>query len=60
LKARCTLALGLPAQGLYGSLAWQFTGETWLCDIGYPPEALEEADLDPEGLFAENELVRLR
>ncbi len=60
LKARCTLALGLPAQGLYGSLAWQFTGEVWLCDVGYPPEALDEADLDGEGLFVENELVRLR
>ena len=60
LKARTTLALGLPATGLFASLAWQFTGELWLCDIGYPPEALEAADLDGEGLFAANELVRLR
>ena len=58
LKARTTLALGLPATGLFASLAWQFTGELWLCDIGYPPEALEAADLDGEGLFAANELVR--
>jgi ADP-dependent NAD(P)H-hydrate dehydratase / NAD(P)H-hydrate epimerase len=60
IKARTTLALGLPCAGLFSSLAWQFTGEVWLCDIGYPPEALEEADLDPEGLFEANELVRLR
>lgn len=60
LRARSTLALGLPAQGLYGSLAWQYTGEVWLCDVGYPPEALEAADLDGEGLFTDNELVRLR
>ncbi|MBS2021800.1 MAG: NAD(P)H-hydrate epimerase [Deltaproteobacteria bacterium] len=60
LKAKATLALGLPAQGLFGSLAWQFTGELWLCDVGYPPEALDENDLDPEGLFTQNELVRLR
>ena len=60
LKARTTLALGLPAAGLFGSLAWQYTGELWLCDIGYPPAALEEADLDPDGLFSANELVRLR
>src|SRR2546430_1609684 len=59
LQARTTLALGLPATGLFASLAWQFTGELWLCDIGYPPEALEAADLDGEGLFAANELVRL-
>src|SRR3954470_6749663 len=60
MKARTTLALGLPAAGLYGDLAWQYTGELWLCDIGYPPEALDEADLDGDGLFETNELVRLR
>ena len=60
IKAQTTLALGLPCAGLFSSLAWQFTGELWLCDIGYPPEALEEADLDPEGLFEANEIVRLR
>ena len=60
LKARTTLALGLPAAGLFGSLAWQYTGELWLCDIGYPPEALEASDLDGDGIFESNELVRLR
>lgn len=60
LKARATLALGLPAAGLFGSLAWQYTGELWLCDIGYPPEALDAADLEGEGIFEANELVRLR
>jgi len=60
LKARTTLALGLPCAGLFASLAWQFTGEVWLCDIGYPPEALEQAKLDAEGLFETNEIIRLR
>ena len=60
LKARTTLALGLPSAGLFGSLAWQYTGELWLCDIGYPPEALEASVLDGDGIFATNELVRLR
>ena len=60
LKARTTLALGLPAAGLFGSLAWQYTGELWLCDIGYPPEALDASDLDGDGIFETNELVRLR
>jgi len=60
LKARATLALGLPAQGLFGALAWQFTGELWLCDVGYPLSALDEHELDGDGLFSENELVRLR
>jgi NAD(P)H-hydrate epimerase len=61
LKARTTLALGLPAAGLFGSLAWQYTGELWLCDIGYPPEAFDEAELEVDGsIFSENELVRLR
>ncbi len=60
LKARATLALGLPAQGLFGALAWQFTGELWLCDVGYPLSALDEHELDGDGLFRENELVRLR
>ena len=60
LKARTTLALGLPAAGLFGALAWQYTGELWLCDIGYPPEALEASDLDGDGIFENNELVRLR
>jgi NAD(P)H-hydrate epimerase len=60
LKARTTLALGLPCAGLFSSLAWQYTGELWLCDIGYPPEALEDAGLDAAGIFEGNELVRLR
>jgi len=50
----------LPCAGLFASLAWQFTGEVWLCDIGYPPEALEQAKLDAEGLFETNEIIRLR
>ncbi len=60
LKARATLALGLPAQGNFASLAWQFTGELWLCDIGYPLEAMNECDLDGDGLFAESDLLRMR
>ena len=60
LKAGVTLALGLPVAGLYAPLAWQFTGELWLCDIGYPPAALDESDLEADGLFAPNELLRLR
>lgn len=60
LKAKATLAFGLPAQGLLGALAWQYAGETWLCDVGFPPEALDENDLDPDGLFTGNELVRLK
>jgi NAD(P)H-hydrate epimerase len=61
VQARTTLALGLPCAGLFGSLAWQYTGELWVCDIGYPPEALEEAELEIDGsIYAENELVRLR
>jgi hydroxyethylthiazole kinase-like uncharacterized protein yjeF len=60
LEARATLALGLPCAGLFTSVALQFTGDLWLCDIGYPPEALEDAGLDAEGLFEANEIVRLR
>jgi NAD(P)H-hydrate epimerase len=60
LKARTTLALGLPCAGLFAALAWQSTGALWLCDIGYPPEALDGAGIDAEGLFEANEIVRLR
>jgi NAD(P)H-hydrate epimerase len=60
LRARTTLALGLPVAGLFSALAWQFTGELWLCDVGYPPAALEAAQLDGDTLFADNELLRLR
>ena len=60
LQARTTLALGLPCAGLFAPLAWQFTGEVWLCDIGYPPQALEHAKLDAEGLFETNEIIRVR
>jgi hydroxyethylthiazole kinase-like uncharacterized protein yjeF len=60
IKARATLALGLPVQGNFGSLAWQFTGELWLCDVGYPLNALDEHELDGDGLFNDSELVRLR
>jgi NAD(P)H-hydrate epimerase len=60
LKARATLALGLPVKGVFGSLAWQFTGELWLCDIGYPLAAFDENGLEGDGLFLQNELVRLR
>ena len=60
IKARTTLALGLPAAGLFGSLAWQYTGELWLCDVGYPPEALDASDLEGDEIFETNELVRLR
>ena len=60
LKARATLALGLCPAGNFASLAWQFTGELWLCDIGYPLEAANECDVDTDGLFAESDLVRIR
>lgn len=60
IKARLTLALGLPAAGLFAPLAWQYTGEVWLCDIGYPPEAMDAAKLDGDGLFETNEVLRLR
>jgi NAD(P)H-hydrate epimerase len=60
LKARATLALGLPPSGNFASLAWQYTGELWLCDIGYPLEAANSVDIDVEGVFAESDLVRIR
>jgi NAD(P)H-hydrate epimerase len=60
LKARATLSLGLPPAGNFSSLAWQYTGELWLCDIGYPLEAGNECDIDLEGVFAESDLVRIR
>lgn len=60
IKAAVTLALGLPAAGLFADLAWQYTGELWLCDIGYPPAALQEADLDGDEMFESTDLVRLR
>jgi NAD(P)H-hydrate epimerase len=60
LKARATLCLGLPPQGVFGSLAWQYTGELWLCDVGYPLEAMNECELDGEGVFADSDLVRVR
>ena len=60
LEARATLALGLPCAGLFAPVALQLTGEVWLCDIGYPPEALEDAGLDAGDLFEANEIVRLR
>ncbi len=59
-KARATLCLGLPPQGVFASLAWQFTGELWLCDVGYPLEAMDECELDGDGVFAESDLIRLR
>ena len=60
LKARATLALGLTPAGNFASLAWQFTGELWLCDIGYPLEAGNQCEIDTDGLFAESDLVRIR
>ena len=60
LKARATLALGLPAKGNFSSLAWQYTGELWLCDIGYPLEAANASDVDLDGVFAESDVVRIR
>ena len=60
LRARATLALGLPVAGNYAPLAWQFTGELWVCDVGYPPAALAAADLEADELFATDGLVRLR
>ena len=60
LKARATLALGLPPEGVFASLAWQFTGELWLCDVGYPLEAMDACELDGTGVFAESDLIRLR
>jgi len=60
LKARATLSLGLPPKGVFGSLAWQYTGELWLCDVGYPQQALDEAEIEAEGIFAESDLIRLR
>ena len=60
LRARATLALGLPVAGNFAPLAWQFTGELWLCDVGYPRAALGTAGLEGDELFASDGLLRLR
>lgn len=60
LVAQATLALGLPVAGLHARSSWELCGELWLCDVGYPPEALAAVGLDGRGLWAEAEMIRLR
>jgi NAD(P)H-hydrate epimerase len=59
VKARSTLAVGLPTVGLYGPEAHAWVGELYLADAGIPAGAWEDAGVKPEPWFRKGELLRL-
>jgi NAD(P)H-hydrate epimerase len=59
VKARSTLAVGLPTVGLYGPEAPEWVGELYLADVGIPSGAWEDAGIKPDAWFRKGELLRL-
>ena len=61
IRAKATLTLALPKEGLRSEQAREMVGELFLADISVPPElyAKPPLNLDVPNVFAEDDIVRL-
>ena len=59
VRARATLAVGLPTAGLFGEEARRLVGRVYLADIGIPREVYRAFDLEVGPVFASGSLVGL-
>jgi NAD(P)H-hydrate epimerase len=59
IEARATATLALPKTGLLADGAGGHVGQLYLADIGVPLPLLLDVGVDPEGLFAEDDIMRL-
>ncbi len=59
VRAKATVTLALPKTGLVGGLARSHVGFLYLADIGVPWPLLAEVGVDPDGLFAEDDIMML-
>jgi hypothetical protein len=59
VRARATLALGIPLRGLALAAARPLTGDLWLGDVGFPPRALKAVGASVGSPLFAASLVRL-
>jgi hydroxyethylthiazole kinase-like uncharacterized protein yjeF len=59
IEARATATLALPKTGLLADDASSHVGQLYLADIGVPLPLLLDLGVDPDGLFAEDDIMRL-
>jgi NAD(P)H-hydrate epimerase len=59
IKAKWTLALGLPKAGMLQKNAKEFVGELWLADIGIPKEVYTKLEMNVPNIFRDKEIVRV-
>ena len=59
IRAKATATLALPKTGLVGGSARNQVGFLYLADIGVPWPLLADVGVDPEGLFAEDDIMML-
>lgn len=62
VKAKATLALGIPKVGMFKLMATKFTGELFLADISVPPELYKSIQLETTpfvNAFSESTLVKI-
>ncbi len=59
VKARETIALGVPKESLFLDQTKHYVGDVYLADIGLPQRLYEKLGLDMPRLFGESEVIRL-
>lgn len=59
IEAYCTMAIGLPAKGLFSEDARHLVGELFLADCGIPAELYHRMGIDVQLPFAENSIIRV-
>lgn len=59
IAARATCTLALPKTGLVAAGADAMVGRLFVADIGVPMPLLADVGIDPGGLFAEDDIMRL-
>lgn len=60
VKAKATLALGLPKPGLLVPTALPYVGQLYLADIGVPPLIYQQVGLNIGPIFSAGEIILLR
>jgi NAD(P)H-hydrate epimerase len=62
VKAKATMALGIPKAGMFKLMATKYTGELFLADISVPPELYKSIQVETTpfyNVFSENPLVKI-
>lgn len=60
IRAAATLTLALPKVGLMTPAARPYVGESYLADVGVPPELYRQLGIEIESLFAGDTIIPIR